>query len=174
MVDQDDKPKPYRCPLCDHTPAKKFYLRDKVANIGGNLDMGEMLGMSGMPSGGANINLIPHPSTNFYYDCSGCNHQYEDISGIDLENVLTDLEISQVAIEDTRYYYGAIELAQLLRDCNTGIIRRKRDAISYLSRKQEKIMICIKHNNIRTYASCRKKTDRRKHSHYEVMNLGRV
>ncbi len=161
----------YTCIFCGNVPAIKLYGGDRVTNIRAELSPGEM---SGIPSGGFNVDLLPHVRSQYYIDCSGCCIKYEDISSMDVNSVLFDFKWDEQVGEDVLYYHETTDVIALVRNYRTGIARKKRDIRSYLREpiSKNKILIPISYNT-RTYLSCQKEKDSDGRMHYKAYNLGR-
>jgi hypothetical protein len=138
-------------------------------------DLSSISEMMGLPLGGFNVDWIPHIRTKYYMDCSGCCIKYEDISGLDINTVLFDFQYDEIVADDVLHYYGVHDVKNLVINHRTGIARKKRNLISYLSEpiSKNKILIPLFYNGIRTYLSCQQKKDENDRSYYKACNLGR-
>jgi hypothetical protein len=166
----------YICPFCGNIPSKKGRSSYEPKEVEGSVS----------PAGlGGKAKFREKNEREFYYDCSGCNNQYEDISDRDFKSILDNLKIATNVKRDLVLVYGKSKLGEevikQLFNSRTGIVRPKKDRgkffVPYVKelvgrRQKEELIICLNFNTIRRYVKCLKKTDKYNREYYEAVSVG--
>jgi hypothetical protein len=159
----------YVCPFCGHKPAQRYYLLDRVKKLAINASIPDVT------SAGFNTELTQNPNRKFYYDCTGCEMKYEDVSDIDIGSILLNMRVRHIVMEEVSEIFGQ-ELRMLMTNpmYRTGIVRRTRFFNAFLSLlcSKRKLIVCILYNGQRRFVSLLKRK-RNNGEYYEAVSLGR-
>jgi hypothetical protein len=138
------------CPFCGGTPMRKSPKSERMSKIGPNV------GVQGI-SAGVNMEFQSSSSKEEYFYCSGCNQEYICAS-IDINLILTNFctdRKEEIADKVRHYYENQVTLTDLLRIYRTGIVRRHRGTVPYISDKlaRRSLYICFNYKGKRTFGT---------------------
>jgi len=118
----------YRCPLCGDIPTMHQHLSDRLRALRGGV------GVPAVAGGDAAINLDPNVRPENYFYSNGCKMLYVDVSSFDINIILDNLRIDPLVEDPFRHYYGSrVTVEELIKNHRTGIIRKPRNMLSFLT-----------------------------------------
>lgn len=136
------------CPFCGGNPIRKRPLLD-----GATIDFRTAVGID--------LSLTLN-SGESYLKCRGCTREYVPADR-DVRSILHDLEVKDGVQDLIELYHGeGVTVADLVKNCRTGIVRKARRYRSYVSvsAARNEIIVCFLRGGVRTFGTFARKSGR--------------